>query len=216
MFFDSATLDSLAKEVAKRLSTHRMAHTLRVREMAALMCERLSIAEHTEIEAAALLHDVAKEESLEQQLHLALESATIDNMAEGELYAPVLHGYAAIPLICREFPAFATENILDAVCYHTTGKPQMSVFTAIVFLADYIEAGRKQPSCIEARELFFEKTAQGSIDERSRALDECVCFALEKTKAFLESSHSAMHPDTESALIYYQSKLDLSNSLNKD
>ena len=207
MFFDEKTLAELEKAVAKRLSPSRMAHTVRVCEMAALMCERLLIAECTEMKAAALLHDLAKEESFEKQLHLAFESATIENMAEGKRYAPVLHGYAALPLIRRDFPLFASEEILDAVRYHTTGKPHMSVMTAVVFLADYIEFGRKPENCVLARELFFEKTEKGTQSERLRALDESVLFALEKTKAFLESQGCAVHPDTEKALAYYRAIL---------
>ncbi len=207
MLFDHETLSNLQKEVAKRLSPSRMAHTVRVREMVSLMCERLLISESTELQAAAILHDVAKEESFEKQLHLALESATIDSAAEGERYAPVLHGYAALLLIRREFPAFASENILNAVRYHTTGIPQMSVFSAILFLADYIEFGRIQKSCIEAREMFFEKTAQGTQESRLRGLYESVCFALAKTKEFLESRNAPIHPDTERALAYYRTLL---------
>ena len=203
MFFDEKTLAELEKAVAMRLSPSRMAHTVRVCEMAALMCERLLIAECTEMKAAALLHDLAKEESFEKQLHLAIESATIENMAEGRRYAPVLHGYAAISMIQRDFPHFAVENILDAVRYHTTGAPNMSIFTAIVFLADYIEFGREQKNCIAARELFFQKTAEGTKEERTRGLYECVYFALSRTKEFLESRNCAIHPDTQRALDYY-------------
>ena len=154
-----------------------------------------------------LAMDLTKEESFEKQLHLALESATIENIAEGNRYAPVLHGYAALPLIRRDFPLFASEEILDAVRYHTTGKPHMSVLTAVVFLADYIEFGRKPENCVLARELFFEKTEKGTQSERLRALDESVLFALEKTKAFLDSQGCAVHPDTEKALAYYRAIL---------
>lgn len=206
-FFDDETLAALERSVATRLSPSRMAHTVRVREMVCLMCDRLLISECSEMQAAALLHDVAKEESFEKQLHLALESATIDNAAEGERYAPVLHGYAALSLIRTEYPAFATQNILDAVRYHTTGAPAMSMFTAIVFLADYIELGRKLPDCITVGKLFFEKTAQGDLRERMRSLDESVYFALSKTASFLKSKKRAVHPDTERALDYYRALL---------
>ena len=83
----------------------------------------------------------------------------------------------------------------------------MSVFCAIVFLADYIELGREQTSCVAARMLFFEKTADGTQEKRLRGLFESVCFALSKTEEYLVSRQCAVHPDTDRALQYYRTLL---------
>ena len=36
------------------------------------------------------------------------------------------------------------EDILNAIRYHTTGRPNMSRLEKIIYIADYIEPGRKQ------------------------------------------------------------------------
>lgn len=52
------------------------------------------------------------------------------------------------------------EDIINAVRYHTTGRPGMSLLEKIVFTADYIEPGRnKQPNLDILRE-----TAYSDID----------------------------------------------------
>ena len=48
-------------------------------------------------------------------------------------------------------------EILDAITYHTTGRPAMTMIEKIVYLADYIEPGRKKiPGLAEVRTAAFD------------------------------------------------------------
>ena len=47
----------------------------------------------------------------------------------------------------------AGRAILNAIRYHTSGRPKMSVLEKVVCLADYIEPGRDFPGVQEVREL---------------------------------------------------------------
>ena len=48
-------------------------------------------------------------------------------------------------------------DILEAITYHTTGKPDMSLLGKILFIADYIEPNRKIiPGLDEIRKYAFE------------------------------------------------------------
>lgn len=45
------------------------------------------------------------------------------------------------------------EDILNAIRYHTSGRPGMSSLEKVIYVADYIEPGRKFPGVEEVREL---------------------------------------------------------------
>ena len=68
-------------------------------------------------------------------------------------------------------------EILDAITYHTTGRPAMTMIEKIVYLADYIEPGRKKiPGLAEVRTAAFDD------------IDTAVCMTAESTLAFLKKS----------------------------
>ena len=49
------------------------------------------------------------------------------------------------------------EEILMAIRSHTTGRPGMSLLEKIVYIADYMEPGRKElPNMMDVRHLAFE------------------------------------------------------------
>ena len=48
------------------------------------------------------------------------------------------------------------DEIFSAIYYHTTGKAEMSVFEAIIYLADYIEDGRDFDDCVLLRDFFWD------------------------------------------------------------
>lgn len=196
-------LEELEASIARRLSPSRMEHTRRVRDMALEIGGLLSLDFLPELAAAALLHDAAKEESFEKQLHLALKSATIESKCEAERYPAVLHSYAACGLILEEYPDFATERILDAVHFHTTGKADMSLFCATLFLADYIEQGRVYEACIRMRELFFSKMKADSPECRLQGFYETVYAVLYETVTYLERKNRIVHPETYRAIEFY-------------
>lgn len=48
--------------------------------------------------------------------------------------------------LAREKYGVNDKAILDAITYHTTGRPNMSTLDKIIYIADYIEPGRRQAS----------------------------------------------------------------------
>lgn len=61
------------------------------------------------------------------------------------------HGKAAAMVMERDFGIFH-KGILDAVSYHTTGRPGMSTLEKIIYLADAIEPSRRYPGIDSIRE----------------------------------------------------------------
>lgn len=201
-------LDALRQQVRTVLSVNRLTHTLSVEEEAAGMAGLLLPEKENAVRAAALLHDITKQMPLPQQEALC-RSAGIVLTAE-DLAAPkTLHARSAPARILAEFPTFATPEILDAVRLHTTGGAGMSVFSKIIFLADYTEPLRPYPACRETRASFWwEMNAAESAAARLQVLDRTVLAVLAATMVHLLQSGQTVALDSLRA--YNQLLLSLS------
>ena len=150
MIFKSEMIEQLRLSVKSRLSDKRYTHTLGVEEMARHLGSIILPEKVEELCVAALLHDVTKELSYEQQICL-LESSDVEYTKEDLDTKPAIHSISAVPFIQKEYSEYATLDVLSAVSNHTLGKENMSVFDEIIFISDYTETGRTYPSCIDAR-----------------------------------------------------------------
>ena len=177
---DETMLDRVRIEVSSRMSERRYRHTLGVEAAVTVLGEQLCPERTLELRAAALLHDIAKELPREEQTALLLELGLYTE--EIPLAYELAHGYLAPYFIERDFPELASEDILLAVRYHTTGRADMSTFEKILFLADYIEEGRTYADCALVREFFFSNV--GKI-KKERLLDEAVLLVMDKTLGYL-------------------------------
>ena len=87
------------------------------------------------------------------------------------------------------------ENVLNAIRYHTSGRPNMSALEKLIFLADMLEEERQYDVVDILRELFFVK-----------GLDECLERALLETLLFLEKKGGEIYPLTKQAYEFYRKK----------
>ena len=177
-------LDTLRESVAKKLSEKRYNHTLGV-ELTAERLAKIFLPEKVnEIRAAALLHDISKEYSEAELVNLLKQSA---NIFESDYKTPAAyHAFCAPTVIQRDFPEYATSEILSAVFNHTTGSESMSLFDKIIFISDYIEPGRKYYQCIETGNRLFTSLKSCSTEkEQIFCLDSAVLSALSNTVAAL-------------------------------
>lgn len=106
------------------------------------------------LRAAALLHDITKEFSLQTQLQI-LKKFDIITYYSDEISPKTLHARTAACQIPEQYPAFASPVVIDAVRWHTTGRAGMTVCEKIIYLADYIDMSRTFPDCVELREMFW-------------------------------------------------------------
>lgn len=137
------------KEYLKKiLSTKRYEHCVRTAEMAEKLCNRYNVDKKTVI--AALLHDIAKEHSLEEMIELIGQ----ENLKNIDIINKnILHGYAGSKLVERLFNL--DDEVLSAIKWHTTGKKDMSIIDKIVYISDAIECGRNYENVDKLRELAF-------------------------------------------------------------
>ncbi len=102
---------------------------------------------------AGLIHDYGKLYSREELLRLAREHGLLLHpLMEQE--PALLHAPVGAWLLERDL-GLHDEEVLEAVRQHTTGGAQMSMLSRIVYLADFIEPGRRFKGVEEVREVAF-------------------------------------------------------------
>lgn len=191
-------IEKLRENVASVLSEKRMKHVLAVEKMAYRIGVLYFIDEEhiLLLRAAALLHDVTKELSDEEQLAI-LESYSVKPLPEELASMPTIHALTAALVIPDRFPEFADPRVIDAVRYHTTGREGMSIFEKIIFLSDYIDETRTYPSCVTLRDEFFAAKPEIMSDqERARHLDRAALASIDNTLSYLRLKERSIHPLT--------------------
>ena len=101
--------------------------------------------------------------------------------AEG---SPLLHAKSGC-VQARVKYGVTDEDILNAICYHTTGRPDMSLLEKIIYTADYLEPGRRHAKRT-GREEAGDRLTQ-IRREAFRDIDEALRDILSDTLAYLEN-----------------------------
>lgn len=185
-------LRKIRKAMRKTLDPKRFEHTLGVEYTSAALAMRYD-ADIMNAQLAGLLHDCAKCLSDEKRLSIC-EKHNI-SINEVERRNPfLLHAKVGCFLAMEEYKVYDTD-VINAILNHTTGRPGMSLLEKIVFIADYIEPGRKRAPNLKAiREMAF-------ID-----LDKALLMILKDTLDYLESTGSEYDPMTAKTYEYYLGK----------
>ena len=177
---------ALQNSVRARMGEKRFRHSIGVAEYAYKIGVDLKMENPKSLYIAGVLHDVAKEMPLEHQLQIMKLPSDIYRFREEDLKSPTLyHAFCAPYILLRDYPEFATEEILYAVCYHTVGRADMTLFEKAIFLADYIEHTRTYPDCIEVRRMYEDGIKSGECAEK--VVNLCMLKVLDNTLNFLEN-----------------------------
>lgn len=171
------------------LSEKRYKHSVGVMKKAGELAKIYNV----DIEKAkivGLLHDMAKEMSFDEYKeyasnnHIELEEDDIKVVA-------VLHAKIGAHM-CKEKFNF-TEDMQNAVHYHTTGRAGMSMLEKIIYVADKIEDGRTYKGVEKLREL--------ASEDLDKAIIQIVNFNIIKSI----KQGKAIHPlsiDMRNEIIY--------------
>lgn len=180
--------------LAKLQNGHRFQHTLGVTYTACALAMRYGC-DLDQARTAGLLHDCAKHYSGIELREIAYRKHINITQFERE-HTQLLHAKVGAYLARADY-GIKDLSILEAIRWHTTGKPDMTLLEKIVFTADYIEPNRdRAPHLPELRALAFQD------------LDRCVCEILRDTKNYLSRNPKAMDPMTLDALTYYEAHED--------
>ena len=185
----SVNLVKLQRKMKKELDADRYQHTLGVMFTAAslAMCYGEDVGK---AQLAGLLHDCAKCIPNDKKLKLCSKYHLEVSQLERETPS-LLHARLGAELARDEY-GIDDEEIISAICWHTTGKPEMTLLEKIIYVADYIEPMRwKADRLTEIRALSFSD------------LDRAVYMTMEDTLAYLQSSTDKVDPVTREAFEYY-------------
>lgn len=166
--------------VKKQLTERRYVHTIGVMETAIKLARKYG-ADEKKAELAAVFHDYAKYRPKEE-----MEKCIVEEYMPADLLTANIelwHAPVGAFLVEKE-AGIKDKEILDAIRYHTTGRAGMTSLEKIIFLADYIEPGRKFPGVDEVRQLAEED------------LDLALIKALQNTISFLMEKNQPIYPDT--------------------
>ena len=176
------TEEEILERLRKTLTVHRYHHTLGVADTAERLAAQYGVDPHR-ARLAGLLHDCAK--SLPYGEMRRLVEDCVPDADEQELESePVLHAPAGMVLAKRDY-GVKDRSILQAIRRHTLGGPEMTPMDALIYVADFIEPGRKPfPGLEEVRTL-----AESDIFAAMRA-----CARL--TTDYVASRGHQSHPRT--------------------
>lgn len=139
---ENSDIANIRKEMETVLSSKRYAHTLGVAYTAAA----LAMAHGEPMEdamIAGLLHDCAKSMHGSELVAICEKARLNVTVVERSNPTALLHAKAGAYLAQHKY-GVNNDNILNAIRYHTTGRPDMSRLEKILYIADYIEPNRKQ------------------------------------------------------------------------
>lgn len=132
-------IDKIHQLLKEDLKPKRLKHTFGVVDTAVTLAKKWGC-NVEKARLAALLHDCAKYLDLESKCALCAKYSV--SVSEIELANPELLHAKTGALLAYEKYNITDPEILSAIYYHTTGKPDMSLLEQIIFVSDYIEPGR--------------------------------------------------------------------------
>ena len=177
--------------IKHRLNEERYLHSLGSEETARELAVQFSV-DVKKAALAALIHDNAKCIPYEDVLQVIKDNnfQVDENIKSNK---KIIHAYLGALLAEKELN-IKDEEILNAVRFHTTGRPNMTILEKIVFLADKIEAN--------TRDLDFREEVL-SILNKTGNIDKAVLLCVGRTICSLVDRKLIINPITIEVWNYY-------------
>lgn len=187
-------IQRMKKTLKKYIDSDRMEHTEGVMYTAAALAMRYG----EDVEramTAGLLHDCAKCIPDSKKIKLCRDYGL--EVTDIEYSNPFLLHAKLGACIAKDKYGIGDQGILDAITWHTTGKPAMTLLEKIIYIADYIEPNRTKASDLpDVRKLAFED------------IDMTLFKILADTLAYLRGSSKTMDGMTFRTYEYYKQKMN--------
>ena len=183
-------MEALEADVVALMNPNRVAHVLGCRDTAV---ELARVYGENEVDAAraGLLHDITKAIDGPLQLTLCAEyGIVLDTFSHS--FPKTLHALTG-SLVARRIYG-ENENVVSAICHHTTGRADMTLLEKIIYIADYVEPNRDFPGVEEMRALAYTD------------IDKAVLMGLESAVAHVRRQGQDLAPATLEALAFLQNR----------
>lgn len=178
----------LREQVMPYLKSSRIAHVAGCESEAVMLASRWG----EDMEAAAeagILHDITKKLNLAEQLILCRKYGIIPDEVERE-NPQLLHAKTGAALARDRFGV--PDGVFDAIFWHTTGKPDMTLLEKIIYLADIIEPTRSFEGLDAVRKLCYED------------IDRAMALALELSLEHIRKGNIEAHSNSVEAYLWYK------------
>ncbi|HEY9862519.1 MAG TPA: bis(5'-nucleosyl)-tetraphosphatase (symmetrical) YqeK [Candidatus Obscuribacterales bacterium] len=179
---DAAQREQVLSWLSANVPDSRLKHILRVEQTA------IELAQHHGLDVgkaaqAGLMHDLAKYFKPQRLLEMAqAEGLEIDPV---EAANPHLLHAPASAIVARDEFGIEDEEVLQAICDHTLGRPGMGLLSCVVFLADSLEPGRGNNPELET-------LRQSSLQD----LHQAVYLTCDYSLKYFLNTHRLIHPRT--------------------
>lgn len=147
------TIDEIRAKLKIALTEKRFNHSLGVMQSAVELARHYGADVH-KTAVAALLHDCAKNYATSEMFELC-ERYNVELDETSKASPGLIHGFLGA-VIADKYYGVSDPEIYDAIYYHTIGKPDMSLLTKIIYIADGIEPGRTYEGVERIREMVFD------------------------------------------------------------
>ena len=183
--------EQMIEKLRNTLEKKRFEHSINVMNSAVELAKRHG-ADVEKTQIAGLLHDCAKNYSADMLTSICEKSGVyLDDVTKNE--PGLLHAYAGACILKDEY-GVDDDEIYDAVFYHTVGKPDMSLITKIIFIADCIEPGREAGWADEVRKVVFDD------------IDKALIIQLDNTIRNVLRKGTLLHTNTINTRNFYIQK----------
>lgn len=172
--------EDIKEEVKKVMSEKRFNHSCGVAKRAVELAKIYGI-DGEKARLIGIAHDIAKEMPKEEAIKYAKENEILFDAIEQQ--EPGLWHSKLGADICKKKFGF-TEEMGQAILYHTTGNINMNLLDKIIYLADKTEENRTSPELVMAREISNHNLDEGILQVAKRSIE----YSLNKD--------SLIHPDT--------------------
>jgi len=182
----------LREKAYSMLKAKRIPHVQGCEEEAARLAACWG-ADEGEAREAAILHDITKKNPLEEQLILCEKYGIIADNVEMDS-KKLFHAKTGAAIAKADFGV--SEDVFNAILWHTTGRSGMTLLDQIIYIADYIEPTRDFDGVEILRKLAYED------------LSAAVLLGLEMSIEELAEKGIQPHNTTREAIDFFQTRKD--------
>ena len=168
----------------------RIAHVKGTEEEAVRLARRWG-ADEEHARRAAILHDCTKYLELDEQLQLCAKYGIVLDELEQQA-VKLLHSKTGACVARHVYGV--SDDIYEAIFWHTTGKADMTLLEKLLYIADYMEPTRDFPGVERLRALAYED------------LDAAVLLGCEMSIQEMAERGLPVHPNTVKARDWLRSK----------
>ena len=172
----------IENDVKSVLSEYRFTHSLGVAKKAIELAKIYGVQEEI-AKKVGIAHDIAKEMTDEEMIEYA--KANNIRIDEKETVKPsLLHGKIGADIAAKKFGF--TQDMINAIKWHTTGRENMSMLEKIIYVADKTEENRK------GTRFNLEKSRELSTQN----IDETLIFLMNEFITYNVKNEWLIHPET--------------------